>query len=99
MTDEDATSTPRKSDADQVPLVNRDAPILMFDAVETFGPADGGANMTLVALRHVYDGGTVQKERVVVAYLRMGPGGFASLQEAVRQIPLLAAPPATSTAN
>ncbi len=76
-------------------IASAHAPFVFFDFAANFGFTNGIANITLEVVRHMSGGAidnTVMRDRVVVAHLRMGPGGLASLKHAISGIELLANP-------
>ena len=69
------------------------APFIFVDGAGTFGFNDGVANITLEAITHVSGDDSVITERRVVAHLRMGVKGLASLKKAIEAIELMAHSP------
>jgi hypothetical protein len=76
------------------------APFIYFDFPSTWGFNPGIGNITLEASRyHVQVDGSVARDRVVVAHLRMGLDAAIQLKKALDAILLLAAPTPEGPAN
>ncbi|WP_294537124.1 hypothetical protein [uncultured Rhodoblastus sp.] len=68
------------------------APFVYFEGAPTFGFDGAIGNITLEAITHIATDDRVVSERRVVAHLRMGAKGLASLKRAIESIELMANP-------
>jgi hypothetical protein len=80
-------------------LGSANAPIVYFDGAPTFGFDGSIGNITLEAVIHVSTEDRVATERRVVAHLRMGAKGLASLKKAIEVIELMQSPAGGSSMN
>jgi hypothetical protein len=80
-------------------LGSANAPILYFDGAPTFGFDGAIGNITLEAVVHISTEDRIATERRVVAHLRMGVKGLASLKKAIEVIELMASPTGGSSMN
>jgi hypothetical protein len=74
-------------------IASASAPFLYFDGAPNYGFYGGIANVTLEAIRHTSSAGSVWKDRVIVAHLRMSLEAAESLKAALEGVLLLAAKP------
>ena len=68
------------------------APFIYFEGAPTYGFDGTIGNITLEAITHIATDDHIQTERRVVAHLRMGAKGLASLKKAIEAIELMANP-------
>jgi hypothetical protein len=80
-------------------LGSADAPFIYTDWIGNYGHNGGVVSFTLEALRYMSVGNKTQRDRVVVAHLRMPLHTLAALKQGIAQIELMLQQPASTGKN
>ena len=93
---------PGKITKSLLPVSNRasaGAPVIYFDAVATFGFANGIANLALEIIRFMPSENSTTADRVVVAHLKMSAAAYASLKSSIAALDSQMAQSTTTSVN